>query len=79
MLVDEELDWEVEGAVVEEVLEVLLAAVPVVLRGAEVLPDDDDDDDDDDWVVAEVVGTDDVVVGGTEAEVVGVVLVVESE
>jgi hypothetical protein len=77
MLEDEELDWEVGAVVVEEVLGVLLAALPVVLRDAEVLPDDDDDDED--WVVAELVGADDGVVEGTEAEVVGVVLVVEGE
>jgi len=65
----EELGWEVEDVVVEEVLVMLLARLVVlVLGGMEVLVDDDDK------VVSELVEVVDGVVGGTGVGDVGVVL-----
>lgn len=84
MLVDEELEWEVGGVVVEDVLEVvLLPAVLVVLGGTEVLLDDEDEDEVEVEIEVgedtELVETGDEVLEETGVVDVGVVLVDEEE
>jgi hypothetical protein len=80
MLENEELDWEVGGVVVVEVLEVVpVVEELVVLGGTEVLLDDNDEDEDEDPVDAGLVLTGDEVVGVTGVADVGVVLVGEEE
>ena len=81
MLEGEEVDWEVRGVVVEDVLEVvLLPAELVVLGGTEVLLDDDDDEEEEEvGVDTGLVETGDEVVEGTGVGDVGVVLVGEEE
>ena len=78
MLENEELDWEVESVVAEEVLEVVPLEELVVLGGTEELLDDDEDEDEV-GVDTVLVEADDEVVEGTGVGDAGVLLVGEEE
>lgn len=79
MLENEELDWEVESVVAEEVLEVVPLVEELVVPGGTEELLDDDEDEDEVGVDTVLVETDDEVVEGTGVGDAGVLLVGEEE